>query len=179
MTTAPSKWMEVTLPWTMETKPDGIPEEPHLNSQAHPRRSMCAAHSEDQPVTTTKQATATVGALPTPPWEFMLHQPLSESQPLCPPPRFMEIAQTLRQEEPMESGLLQVIITGILTEGAIDPYKVIGTTIVATKLLQNQTMGDMLVTIQVCSEGIVGLGLKPVVDKCPVLTLQELSDSDS
>ena len=37
----------------------------------------------------------------------------------------------------------------------------------------------MLVDNQVCSEGIVGLELYPEADKCPSLTLQELSDSDS
>ena len=37
----------------------------------------------------------------------------------------------------------------------------------------------MLVDIQVCSKGIVGLGLDLQVDRCPSLTLQELSDSDS
>ena len=90
----------------------------------------------------------------------MPHQPSSDFQPLCSPPGFMEITQTLRREEPMESGLLPVI-TGILTKEAIDPYEVVGTAVMAARLLQKQTTGEMLVDIQDCSKGIMDLGLDP------------------
>ena len=78
----------------------------------------------------------------------------------------------------MESSLLPVV-TGFLTQEIIDPYKVIGMAVMAARLLQNQTTGEMLVDIQVCSKGIMGLGLNSEVDKCPSLILQELSGSNS
>ena len=78
----------------------------------------------------------------------------------------------------MESGLLPVI-TSIPSKEAIDPYEVMGTAVTVTRLPQNQATGEVLVDIQVCSKGIVGLALKPEVTKCPSLTLQELSDSNS
>ena len=43
----------------------------------------------------------------------------------------------------MESSLLPVI-TGIPTEEAIDPYEVMGMDVMATRLLRNQTTGEML-----------------------------------
>ena len=108
----------------------------------------------------------------------MLHQPTSDSKPKCLLPGFVEIAQTLRQEESMESTLLP-LITGTPSKEAIDPYKVMGMAMMATRLLQYQTTREVLVDIQVCSKGIMGLGLHPVVGNWPSLTLQELSDSDS
>ena len=78
----------------------------------------------------------------------------------------------------MESGLLPVN-TGIPTEEAVDPYKVMGMAMTVTRLLWDQTTREMLVDIQVCCEGIVGLGLNSEADKHTSLTLQELSDSDS
>ena len=81
-------------------------------------------------------------------------------------------------EEPMESGLLQVI-TCIPTKEAVDPYKDVGMAVMVARLFWNQTTGEMLADIRVCSEGIVGLGLHPEVDKHPSLTLQELLNFNS
>ena len=53
----------------------------------------------------------------------------------------------------------------------------------AARLLRNQATGEMLVDVQVCSEGIVGLRLdskdKEMADEHPSLTIQELPDSES
>ena len=70
----------------------------------------------------------------TPPWELMLHQSTSNHKPQCPPPDFVEIAQALHGEEPVESGPLPVI-TSIPTEDAVDPYKVMGTAVMAARLI--------------------------------------------
>ena len=111
-----------------------IPKEPHPNSKAHLRGSMSISHSEGQLATTAKQVTATVGVPTTPPQEFMPHQPASDSMSLCLLPGFVDIAQTLGWEEPMESTPLSVI-TGIPSEEAIDTYKIMGVAITATRLL--------------------------------------------
>ena len=75
------------------------------------------------------------------------------------------------------------VITSILTQETIDPYEVIGIAMMAARLLRNQATGEMLMDVQVCSEGIVGLGLDPkgneMVDECPSLTIWELPDSNS
>ena len=94
---------------------------------------MSVTHSKGQPATTAMQATATAEALATPPWEFMPHQPSSDSQPLCPLPGFAEIAQILRREEPMESGPIPDI-TSILTDEAIVPYEVMGMAVMVARL---------------------------------------------
>ena len=39
-------------------------------------------------------------------------------------------------------------------------------------------MGAIFIDIQICAEGIVGLGLDPMADDCPARTLQELSTSN-
>ena len=82
----------------------------------------------------------------------------------------------------MESSLPPVI-TGIPTQETIDPYEVMGTAVMVARLLRNQATGEMLVDIQVCSEGIVGVGLDPddneMADECPSVTIQELPESDS
>ena len=77
----------------------------------------------------------------------------------------------------MESGLLPVI-TSIPTKEDVNPYKVMGMAMMATRLL-HQTNREVLVDIQVCSKAIMGLALDPVVGNCPSLTLEELSDSGS
>ena len=79
-------------------------------------------------------ATAAVKAMATPPQEVRPHQPSSNSWPLCPSSGFVEIAQTLRREEPMESSLPPVI-TGIPTQEVVDPYKVMGTAMTVARLL--------------------------------------------
>ena len=155
MTTVPSNWMEVTPPQTMETVPQESQKSHTQSSRTHPRGSMPATWSEGQPATTAMQATATAKAPATPPWEFRPHQPLPDSQPLCPLPGFMEITQTLRKEEPMESSPPPVI-TGILTQEIVNPYEVMGMAVMVARLLQNQTAREMMVDIQVCSEGIMG-----------------------
>ena len=141
---------------------------------------MTMTHSEGWPVATATQATAAAEALVTPPQESRPHQPLSDFQPLCPPPGFMEIAQMLRKEEPMESSLLPVV-TDIPTQEIINPYEVEGMAVTVASLLRNQTTVEMMVDLQVCSEGIVGLGLDPkdkeMADECPSLTIHELPDS--
>ena len=87
----------------------------------------------------------------------------------------------LRMEEPMESSPPPVI-TGISTQETTDPYKVLGMAVIVAKLLRNQATGEMLEDVQVCSEGIMGLGLDPedneMADECPSLTIQELPESD-
>ena len=138
---------------------------------------MSVAWSKGWPATTAMQATATVEAPVTQPWEFRLHQPPSDSWPLCPLPRFMEIAQTLRKEESMESSPSPVI-TGIQTQEIIGPYKVMGMAVMAARLLQNQTTGEMMMDIKVWSQGIMGLGLYLKVDEHPSFTLWELLDSN-
>ena len=74
------------------------------------------------------------------------------------------------------------VITGIPTQETIDPYEVMGTAVMAARLLRNQATGKMLVDVQVCSEGIVGLGINPedkeMVDEHLYLTIQELLDSN-
>ena len=175
---APFIWTEVTLPWSMETMPQESQKSHTWSSRTHPRDAMSATQSEGWPTTTAIKATTTVEALVTPPWEVRPHWPLSNSQPLCPPPRFVEIAQTLKKEEPMESSLPPVV-TSILTQEVINSYKVMGMAVMAARLLWNQTTGEMLMDIHVCSQGIVGLELNPKVDRCPFLTLQGLSHSDS
>ena len=81
----------------------------------------------------------------------------------------------------MESSPPQVI-TGIQTQEIIDPYKVVGMAVMVPRLLRNQTTGEMMVDIQVCSEGIVGLGLNPkgkkMEDEHPSGAIQELHDPD-
>ena len=138
--------------------------------------------SGGRPSATAMQATAVMGALVTPPQEPRPHQSPSDSQPLCPPPGFMEIAQMLRKEEPMESSPPPVI-TGIPTKEVVDPYKVMDMAVMVTRLLRNETTGEMMVDIHVCSEGIMGLGFNPegkeIVDEHPSLTIWELLDSNS
>ena len=78
----------------------------------------------------------------------------------------------------MESSPPPVIIS-IPTQEVIDPYKVMGMAVMVPRLLQNQTTGEMLMDIQVCSKGIIGMGLNPEVNRCTTWILQEFSDSDS
>ena len=174
----PSNWMEVTSPQSTETIPQESQKSHTQSSWVHLRGSLSVTHSEGWPATTATWATTMVEALATPLWEFMQHKPTSESWPLCPLPGFADITKTLEWEEPVENGLLSVI-TSIPTEEAIDTYKVVEMNMMANKPIWNQTMGEMSVDIQVCSGGIMGLGLKPKVEKHPSLTLHELSDSDS
>ena len=75
-------------------------------------------HSEGQPTATAIWAIAKAEVPTTPPWDFMLHQSASDHKPLCPPPRFVEIAQTLQGEEPIESGQM-LVIASILYEEVI------------------------------------------------------------
>ena len=162
-------------------QPPQEPQKHHTcNIRAHPRGPMITTWNEGRPAATVTPATTAMEAPATPPWESGPQQPLSDSQSLAPPPEFAEIAPTLRKEEPMESSLLPVI-TGILTQEVIYPYQVMGTAVIATRLLRNQTTGEMMVDIQVCSEGIVSLGLNPkgkkMADECPSLTIKELPDS--
>ena len=70
----------------------------------------------------------------------------SNHEPLCPLPGFVEIAQTLQKEEPMESDLLPVIAS-ILSEETIDPYKGMGTALMVTWLLQHHTTTEVLINI--------------------------------
>ena len=112
---------------------------------------MIVTLSEVRPAATAMQVTAVTEAPVTPPQESRPHQPLSDSWPLCPPPGFMKIAQMWRKEEPMESSPPPVI-TGIPTQGTIDPYEIMGTAVMVARLLRNQTTGEMMVDIQVCSE---------------------------
>ena len=121
VTMVPSKWTEITLPQLMKAIPQESPKSNAQSSRAHQRGSQSATHTKVWPAATAMQATAKAGAPTTPPQEFMPHQSISDSQPLCLPPRSAEIAQTLRREEPMESDPLPVI-TGIPSEEAIDPY---------------------------------------------------------
>ena len=72
-----------------------------------------------------------------------------------------------------------LVITSILSKEAIDPYEVMGMAMMVTQLPDHHTTIEVLVDIWFCSEGIVSLGLDPVADMCPALTLQELSDSDN
>ena len=78
-------------------------------------------------------------------------------------------------EEPVESGQLPVI-TGILCKEITDPYEVMGSAVMATRLLRYPTTGAIFIDIKFCAEGIVGLGLDPMANDCPAL--QELSDLD-
>ena len=176
MTTVPSKWMEITLPQSMEA----LPQEPLKNhtrsSRAHLRGSMSTSHSKGWSVTAAKQVTATKGAPATPPKDLMPYQPSSDSKPLCPPPRFAEFAQALSQEDPMESAPLPVI-TGIPSEEAIYPYEVVGMAMTVARLNHNQMTREMLVDIQIYSEGIMGLRLNSKADTHPALTLQEQLNS--
>ena len=132
VTTVPSKWMETTLPWSTKTVPHESWKSCTQSSRAHLRGSMSASKSEGGPATTTKQATATEEAPATLSWEFLPHQPSSDSQPLCPLPRFAEITKTLRRKEPMQSSPIPVI-TSIPTKKAIDPYKVMGMAVRVTR----------------------------------------------
>ena len=162
----------------METMPQSPQESQKChthNIRAYLRGSKIVTQSEGGPAATATQATAAMEALATSPWESRPLQPLSDCWPLCPPPGFLGIAQMLRMEEPMESSPPSVV-TGIPTQQTTD---VMGTAVMAARLLRNQATGEMLVDVQVCSEGIVGLGLKPedkeTVNVCP-LTIQELPD---
>ena len=156
----------------------GIPGELHLKQQSL-SESIHVCDPDWRPACYYSHAGHCKAEAPaTPPWEFRPHQPSSYPKPLWPLGRFPEITQTLRSVEPIESSPLPVI-TGILTQEIIDPYEVMGMPVMVARLLQNQTTGEMLVDIKVCSEGIMGLGLDPKVDKCPSLTLWELSDSNS
>ena len=78
----------------------------------------------------------------------------------------------------MESSLPSVI-TGIPSQEIVDPYEVMGMAVMAARLLQNQTTGELMVDIQVCSKGMVGLKLDSKVDEHPLLTIWEFSDSNS
>ena len=180
----PSNWMEVIPPWSMETMLQSPQESQKCHTcstRAHPRGSMTATWSEDRPAATATQATEATEALAIPPWESRPCHPLSDSQPLCSPPGFLGIAQTLGTEEPMESSPPPVI-TSILTQETIDPYEVMGMVVMAARLLRNQATGEMLVDVQVCFEGIVGLRLDPKENKMtegyPSLTILELPESD-
>ena len=185
----PSNWTEVTSPWLMETVPQEYKKSHTWSNRAHLRGAMSVTQGKGWHATTAMQATATAEALATPAWEVRPHQPSSDSWPLCPPPRFAEITQTLRREEPMESSP-PLVITGIPTQEVVDPYEAVG---MVARLLQNQTPDtcaaescwhactctgvpnlEMWVHIQVCSKGIMGMGLGPKVDRHPTLTLQEL-----
>ena len=88
----------------------------------------------------------------------------------------------LRKEIPMESSPLSVV-TGIPTQEVIDAYQVMGMVVMATRWLRNQTTREMMVDIQVCSEGIGCLGLDPegkeMAVQHPFLTIEELPDSES
>ena len=175
--TAVAKQAPATMEVLMITRCQPLSDsQPLYSTRAHLRGSMTMTQSEGRPTAVAKQAPTTMEALMTTPCQH-----LSDSQSLCPPPGFTEIAQMQRKEDPMESSPTPVI-TSILTQETIDPYEVVGMAVTATRLLRHQTTGQMMVHIQVCSEGIVGLGLDPenkkMVDEHPSLTIQELPDSD-
>ena len=80
----------------------------------------------------------------------------------------------------MESGQTLVIIS-IPSEEAINPYEVMMAAEMVTWLLWYNTTREVLIDIQFCVEGIVGLGLDLMVNDSKdhlTLILQELSDSD-
>ena len=178
MVTALSKWMEITSPRLMKAVPQKSPKSCSRSSRACLRGLLSVTHSRGWPAATTMWATTKAEALTTPPQEFMPHQSTIDSQPLCPLPGFVEMTQTLWRGEPVESGPL-LVITGVLSKKAIDPYEVMGMAMMATQLHWQHTTREVLVDIQFCSEGIMGLGLDPVADTCPALTHQELTGSDN
>ena len=47
-----------------------------------------------------------------------------------------------------------------------------------TQLIQHPTSGEMYISMLTYRLSIVGLGLDPMVNDCPPLALQELSDLD-
>ena len=122
-----------------------------------PRGSLFA-DSESWCTATAVWATTKTEVPTTPPQEMMLPHSTSDNKPPCPPPWFTKIAQALWDEEPMVSGQPLVIASN--------------------HLLWHSTMGAIFIDIQSCALRIVGLGLDPMTDDCPVLTLQELSNSD-
>ena len=136
--TAPSNWTEVSLP--RPTEP--VPQDPHpshscshsQNCWACPRGSLSVVHVESQ---STEKTTAPI----TLPQDVMPLQLKSDHKPPCPPSGFVEIAQTLG-DEPVESSQ-PFAITGIPPEEVIDPYEVLGSSVMVTWLIQHPTLGDV------------------------------------
>ena len=107
-----SKWMEITLPQLTKAISQESLRSRAWSSRACPRGSLSTMYSEGQPTTTAMQATAKAEVPTTPPQELIPHQSMSDHKPLCSPPRFMEITQSLWREEPMESNPMPVV-TGV------------------------------------------------------------------
>ena len=176
MTTVPSNWMESSLTLVDEDHATTIQFEPHPKQLGPPkgipvcdpqwRPACCYSHVDHCKGRSTDNFTM----------ELMPHQSMSESWPLCSLPGFAEITQTLGGKNPWRVAHCWSLLA-FHPKRPINLYKVMGTPVTATSLLQHQTTGEVLVHIQFCSKGIVGLGLNPVVDNCPALTIQELSDS--
>ena len=177
VTMVPSKWMEITLPWSTEAMQQESPKSHTQSSRAHLRGSMSASQSKGQSAATTKWVNATVGAPATPPKEFMPHQPTSDSKPMpatwvcrdCPDP---EVGRA-HGEHPTASHHWHPIQRGHR------PLQGHECSCDGDQAHPKPNHEEMLVDIQVCSKGIMGLGLNPEVEKCSSLTLQELSHFDS
>ena len=148
-------------------KQQGLPEGiPVCNLQQ--RTAYCHNHAGYHKGRSTYHSTKRINATPV------------HIQPQAPvsPSGFVELTQALWGDEPMKSDPPPVI-TGIMSKEIIDPYKVMGTAMMAIWLLQHHTTREVLINIQFCSEATVGLGLETMVVDYPALMLWELSDSDN
>ena len=66
------------------------------------------------------------------------------------------------------------LVIGVPPKEAMDPYEVMGSSVVATWLIWHPTSGEMYIDML----SILGLGLGPMADDCLALALQELPDLD-
>ena len=76
----------------------------------------------------------------------------------------------------MESGPTSII--SIPPKEAMEPYKVIGSSVMVTQLIWHPTLVEMYIDMLACMLSIVSLGLDPVVDEHQALALQELPNLD-
>ena len=167
--TVPSNWVEVSSPRLAEPAPwDTQCSHSHscsCNTQAHPRGSLLAAHSGDQPTATERRDEPA-----TPTQQVMPQQ--SEHKSSCPLPGFVEIVRSLWGQ-----GSLWIVIS-VPPEEAEESYEAVGSSIMATQLFQHPTSGEMYVNMLTCTLSAVDLGIDPMAEDHPVLPLWEHSYSD-
>ena len=167
----PSNWVKI-----MPSRLAEPTQWEHSNSricQAHSRGSFSVTHGRGWPGPHIIATTLTT-AQATPSWEVVPWQAESSSQPLTPPPGFVEITQSLHGDNPSR------IVASIPPEVTKDqdPMQMIGSSMVSTHLFRDSASGTMCIDLVTCSLSLVGVGLDSMVDDHHVPTLQEVTDMD-